>query len=108
MMTRFEVENGGFDQRPAMDCFDLEKYSSLVADSLEKMRGISIKRWVKNFLGFFHSEMGRVLIGLWEGFLIGFEGIPLRKQIRAALKSLAGLKGHHVWAFSKAQLRWAS
>jgi hypothetical protein len=37
--------------------------------------------------------MGRVLTGLLEGFLIGFEGIPLRKWIRAALKSLVGIKG---------------
>ena len=28
-----------------------------------------------------------------DGFLIGFEAIPLRKRIRAALKSLEGLKG---------------
>ena len=37
--------------------------------------------------------MGRVLTGLLEGFLTGFEAIPLRKWIRAALKSLDGLKG---------------
>ena len=36
---------------------------------------------------------GRILTGLFEGFLAGFEGIPLRKKIWAVLKSLKGLKG---------------
>jgi hypothetical protein len=30
---------------------------------------------------------------LFEGLLAGFEGIPLRKRIRAVLKSLDGFKG---------------
>jgi hypothetical protein len=47
----------------------------------------------QSFLRVFHSEMGRVLIGLLEGFLMGFEAIPLRKQIMVALKRLDGLKG---------------
>ena len=90
---RLEVGNDEFDQWSTVDCFDLEKHSSLAAGSSEKMRSISVERWVKHFLGLFHSKMGRVLTRLLEGFLIGFEGIPLRKQIRAALKSLVGLKG---------------
>ena len=57
------------------------------------MRGIFVKSWVKHLLGFFQSEMGRVLTGLFEGLLVGFEGIPLIKRIRAVLKSLDGFKG---------------
>jgi hypothetical protein len=85
-----EVGNGRFDQLPVVDCFDLEKLSPLAIGSSKKMRGNSVKRY---FLGLFHSKMGRVLTRLLEGFLLGFEGIPLRKWIRAALKSLEGLKG---------------
>jgi hypothetical protein len=93
LSTRSKVGNGGFDQLPAVDCFDLEKLSPLAIGSSKKMRGNSVKQWVKYFLGLFHSKMGRVLTGLLEGFVSGFEGIPLRKRIRAALKSLEGLKG---------------
>jgi hypothetical protein len=90
---RSEVGNNEFDRRCAVDCFVLEKHPSLVADSSKKTRGISVKRWVNHFLGFFHYEMDQVLTGLLEGFLTGFEAIPLRKWIRATLKSLDGLKG---------------
>lgn len=89
----FEVGNGGIEQRLAVDCFELEKPSSLAAGSSKEMNGNSVKQWVKHLVGFFHSEMGRILTGLLEGFLAGIEGIPLRKKIRAVLKSLKGYKG---------------
>ena len=59
-----EVGNDGFDQWPTMDCFDMEKHPSVVG-SLKKTRGISVKRWVNHFLGFFHSEMGWFLLARW-------------------------------------------
>jgi hypothetical protein len=40
---RSEVGNGGLDQQPAVDCFDLEKHPLLAAGSLKKTRGISVK-----------------------------------------------------------------
>jgi hypothetical protein len=39
----FEGGNGGFDQGPAVDCFDLEKHPSLAAGSSKKTRGIFVK-----------------------------------------------------------------
>jgi hypothetical protein len=87
----FEMRNGGVDQQLVVDCFYLE--NSLLAADLSKKGGISIKRWVKHLLGFFRSEMGWLLIGLLEGLLAGFEGIPLRKWIRTVLNCMGGFKG---------------
>lgn len=81
--------NGGVDQRLEVDCLELE-CSLLAAGSSKKMRGTSVKRTVKHQLGFFHLEMSRVLVGLFEGLLAGFEGIPFRKRVRAVLKNLDG------------------
>ena len=92
MSLRSEVENGGVDKRSAVNCFELES-SLLAAGSSKKMRGISVKRRVKQLLGFFHLEMGRVIAGLFEGLLAGFDGIPIRKRVRAILNILDGFKG---------------
>jgi hypothetical protein len=93
MTTCSKVGNGGVDQRLVVDCFELEN-SLMAASSSKKMKGgISINRWVKHLLGFFQLEMVRVLTWLFEGLLVGFEGIPLRKRVRAVLKSLDGFKG---------------
>jgi hypothetical protein len=111
----FEVGYGRNEQRVTVDCFDLEKpekigalesSSLLAAGSTKKMRGNSVKQWVKYLLGLFHSELGWTLTGLFEGLLAGFEGIPLRKKIWV-LKILKS-QGLRVWVFSKAQTHWAS
>jgi hypothetical protein len=66
--------------------------------------GTSVKRWVKHLLGFFQSEMGWVLIGLFESLLAGLEGILLRKRIRTVLKCLGGCKGIRFGRFLKSNL----
>jgi hypothetical protein len=92
MSSCSEVENGGVDQRSAVNCFELEN-SLLGAGSSKKMRGISVKRRVKQLLRFFHLEMGWVIAGLFVGLLAVFEGIPIRKRVRAILNILDGFKG---------------
>jgi hypothetical protein len=71
-----EKETGGID------------YEGEAAGSVKSLRGIDVKGWVERLLGFVQCELGRVVTGLLEGLLIGPDDLPIRKRIKAVLKSL--------------------
>jgi hypothetical protein len=62
------------------------------AGSVKMTRGSDVKRWVEPLLGLLQLGLGRVLIGLLENLLIGPDELPMRKRIRAVLKSLKASK----------------
>ena len=52
----------------------------LAANSTKMTKSISITKWVKQQLGFFHVELGRVFAGLLVGLLGGLVVIPKEKR----------------------------
>jgi hypothetical protein len=59
---------------------------------VKKTGGNDVKRWVEPLLGLVQFGVGRVVIGLLEGLLVGPDEIPMRKRIRAVLKNLKAAK----------------
>jgi hypothetical protein len=59
---------------------------------VKTMRGSDVKHWVEPLLGLVQLGLGRVVIGLLEGLLVGPEELPIRKRIRAVLQSLKASK----------------
>jgi hypothetical protein len=62
------------------------------AGAVKTMRGSDVKCWVEPLLGLVQLGLGRVVIGLLEGLLVGLDELPMRKRIRAVLKSLKASK----------------
>jgi hypothetical protein len=96
--ARVEAKNGGDDIRSTVDC-DMGS-SVQVAGSGRKTRGRVDTGWVGELLGFAQLGLGRVVVGLLEGILVGPKSLSVRNRVRAVLKRLKGSKGFEVGPFS--------
>jgi hypothetical protein len=95
----FEPGCRDYESRVVVDCFKLETPEPAVECSIPA--AVHTKKKTKTMLGFFRTELGRVLAGLVKGFLVGLGVLPLRKRRWAFSVFIKGLQGLGFGSFCK-------
>ena len=78
-------------KKKSVSNLSLAAHSLAAAYSTKKTKGIFVNCWVKKHLGNICYELGRVLVGLVEGLLVGLDLMPVGKHNMAVLFSNFGL-----------------